>query len=272
MVSFVVIFALLVWSYLVKNCIISSNVQRSRSTKVNIAICDDDVTMMHLIEDESKKYFEKQNTEVEFLLFQNGESLISAVKQKENSIDILLLDIDMPGMSGFEVAKILRETCEELILIFITSHEMYVYDSFEYRPFRYIRKSKLKTELPLALRAAYSLCLTKVKKYVTVEDDAGEYILELSKISYFEINGRKIDIHLTDGRMIHAKKTMKAFYKEVQEKNFVKIYEGCAVNIQYIKGYLKDEIILDNGEKLLTSREGMKKVKKELAKYWSKLI
>ena len=49
----------------------------------------------------------------------------------KEDFDILFLDIDMPDISGLEVAKKLREKGSDIILIFISAHEQYVFDSIE---------------------------------------------------------------------------------------------------------------------------------------------
>lgn len=46
----------------------------------------------------------------------------------------------MPDVSGLEVAKKLRQKHLDIILIFISAYEQYVFESIEYNPFRYIRK------------------------------------------------------------------------------------------------------------------------------------
>lgn len=48
----------------------------------------------------------------------------------------------MPGISGLEIAKKLREENSDIILIFVSAHEQYVFESIEYSPFRYIRDRK----------------------------------------------------------------------------------------------------------------------------------
>ena len=68
----------------------------------------------------------------------------------------MFLDIDMPGISGLEIAKKLREENSDIILIFVSAHEQYVFESIEYSPFRYIRKSRIEKELFLDLKAAYA--------------------------------------------------------------------------------------------------------------------
>ena len=77
----------------------------------------------------------------------------------------------MPDITGLDVAKTIRQTNSNIILIFISSHEQYVFKSIEYRPFRYIRKEYLKEELPNALKAAYKLIESDKDESIIVKAD-----------------------------------------------------------------------------------------------------
>ena len=129
-----------------------------------IAICDDDSKITSRLESGIREIFKNLKDDVDVSVFFYGTDLIDTIKKEKIHYDILLLDVDMPNISGLEVAKILRETNEDIIIIFISSYEKYVFDSFEYNPFRYIRKNRIKEELSIALKSAYALYKKKRKK------------------------------------------------------------------------------------------------------------
>lgn len=234
-----------------------------------IAICDDDSKITSRLESDIRAIFKNLKDDVDVSVFVNGTDLIDTIKKEKIHYDILLLDVDMPNISGLEVAKILRETNEDIIIIiFISSYEKYVFDSFEYNPFRYIRKNKIKEELSIALKSAYSLYKKSERRYVVIKSDDGDYRVEQSEICYFEIVKRKLFIHLANNKVLGMWKPIKDFINEINDNNFVKIHSGCVVNMKYIKEYTSYDVILDNGEKLFTSRAGMKILKDELTRYW----
>jgi len=121
---------------------------------MRIAICDDNLEFLKQIEDIVSCIYKETQVELVVSCFQNGQALLEEMKKQEEDIDLLLLDIDMPEISGLEVAKAVRAMGKECILMFISSYENYVFDTFEFSPFRFIRKGKLSQELPIALRAA----------------------------------------------------------------------------------------------------------------------
>lgn len=239
---------------------------------MNIAICDDDSEIIKIIHENVNRIFEEMNVNVNLSGFANGNDLIAAIQKEKYYFDLLLLDIDMPEISGLEVAKKLRERNNNIIIIFVSSFDHYVFDSLEYSPFRYIRKSRINEELKHALMSAYSVYKKNKKRYIQVKNSEGEYKIELSEILYFEIIKRKLFLHLTDNRVFSVWKTIRDLYNEVYNGCFVKIHSGCVVNMKYIKEYSNHDITLDNGEKLPVSRAGMKVLKNELTRYWSECI
>ena len=84
--------------------------------------------------------------------FSTGRSLLDAVEGLHP--DVVLLDISMPDMSGFEVARFLAENFPLLPIVFVTQHAgaAYVSEAFRLRASGYVLKGRVVAELPAALR------------------------------------------------------------------------------------------------------------------------
>ena len=82
---------------------------------MRIAICDDEVSMVQILEEKIKKLLPDAVIEK----YLSGDELIASGSKP----DILFLDIQMPGMDGMETAKVLRQDNEDMILIFVTAAE-----------------------------------------------------------------------------------------------------------------------------------------------------
>ncbi|KIR01495.1 two-component response regulator [Lachnospiraceae bacterium TWA4] len=118
---------------------------------VKVAICDDEQESLERVKNELIKSADELEIEVEIHPYTDGRQVL----EDEQNLDVLFLDIDMPMISGLEVARTLRENGSEVILIFISAHEQYVFESMEYQPFRYIRKERIEAEVFHALKSAY---------------------------------------------------------------------------------------------------------------------
>ena len=123
---------------------------------MRIASCDDDNEMLGRLKKDVIEIFGILKVNIEIFSFSDGKELLRTIQNDDENFDLFLLDIDMPDVSGLEIAQMLREMSVNLIIIFISAYDNYVFDSIEYSPFRYIRKSRIKEELPLALVLKYN--------------------------------------------------------------------------------------------------------------------
>ncbi|MFQ9514239.1 MAG: LytR/AlgR family response regulator transcription factor [Eubacterium sp.] len=235
---------------------------------INIAVCDDEDQSLNNIHNELMKAGENLNISIETYLYTDGNKVFDLICSGKEDFDILFLDIDMPNISGLEVAKKIRKFKSDILLIFISAHEQYVFDSIEYNPFRYIRKNKMEQELLLTLKAAYTCLMADMDKYAIIKTEDGEVKVKHSNIIYYEVEARKIRIHMNDGRSLFTRKTIKDFFEELGDENFIRIHSGCVVNVRYINEFSNFDITLDSGERLIVSRRKIKDVKTTLLNYW----
>lgn len=239
---------------------------------LKIAICDDEKLILeHLIE-KTRKITSELNKNVEIISYNDGQTLVDTITSKGNSFDILMLDIDMPTISGLEVAKIVRATDNNTIIIFISSHESYVFESFEYNPFRFIRKYRIEQEFAIALEDAIAVCEKNIQRYIVVKDEDRECRIAHSQICYFELIKRKLYIHLENEQILKTWKTVQEFLDDLDDRSFVKFNKGCVVNLKYVSECRNTSIILDNGTELMASRAGIKLIRQELLTYWGEHV
>ena len=133
---------------------------------MRIAICDDEVSVVEILEEKIKMLLPDAVIEK----YLSGEELIlSSCKP-----DILFLDIQMPGKDGMETARILREDNKDMILIFVTAVEEYVFQAFDVGAFHYLVKpfsdEKLKEVLTKAVHIVKNRLLAKEdQKYIMIQ-------------------------------------------------------------------------------------------------------
>lgn len=188
----------------------------------------------------------------------NKSELLKLIKKEIP--DVFILNMDNCENLGFEIVKEIRKKDLDCLIIFISSSDKYIFESFNYNPFRYIIRSRVDTELQSALESAFMLHKTR-KRNITVVSDGVIYRIQENEIIYAQVAGRKLSIHLTNNRTLYIWKTLREFIEELKGVNCIKINSGCLVNIQYIKKFIEHEVILKNDEKLLVSRSATKMLK-----------
>lgn len=235
---------------------------------IKTIVCDDNKQTADKIKSLANEIFKSFKINAEIYTYYSGKEILELICHKKYQFDLLLLDIDMPDITGLDVAKAIRQAESDIVLLFISSHEHYVFKSIEYRPFRYIRKQYLKEELSHALKDAYKLIESDKDKTIIVKVDDEDVRLKHSEIMYYEIENRKLAIHLSNTNILSIRKTIRDFSKELADNNFIQINSGCVVNAKYIDRISNADITLDNNEKLIVSRTKIKSVKSELLEYW----
>ena len=112
-------------------------------TKYTIAICDDEKYWQNQILNCCKLLENDINFNFEYHIFSSGEDVL----KYQSNIDILLLDEELPGTSGQSVKEQFEASNKNTIIIFITSHNEIVYDSFGKNVYGFITKPINQTNL-----------------------------------------------------------------------------------------------------------------------------
>ena len=231
---------------------------------INIAICDDETVFIEQLRSKLLNYSTELKTNNKITTFNNPDELL----KKIDEIDILFLDVDMPGMNGIEAAKKIRKTNDSILIIFVSNYDQYVYQSIKYKPFRYIRKNRLNIELYPALKDAYkNLLLENSNKKITIKLNRGNTAINKRDIVCIEKELKDTVIYISDNKII-TKMNLKDIEKELDEASFVKLHRGCIVNMKYIESYEKNVVQLFDKTIKEISRRKTKDVKDKIKKYW----
>ena len=113
---------------------------------MRIAVCDDDRRIREILLREISDYVPG----AEVICYKNGEDLLHA----ELIPDILFLDIEMPGINGIKLAEKLRGNGMDIVIIFISGEDKYVWQAFDVDALQYLRKPISKTDLTNTLERA----------------------------------------------------------------------------------------------------------------------
>jgi len=196
---------------------------------LQIAVCDDEQYILELIVGRLRSIVKQS---VNYKCFQTTQPEELLQFSKTTYIDILLIDIEMPNISGFEVVKQMWLYSEGTLVIFITNMDLYVYDSLKYHPFRFIRKSHFE-ELEEALISAISLINSKIEKFYIRINAALSIKVKIEDIVYFESIHNHVKLVTINGEKKY-RSTLKDIERELKGKGFVRIHSGYLLNIKYV--------------------------------------
>jgi len=208
-----------------------------------IAICDDEKQILNQIHTKVKACFEKEDVPAEYLCFDDARALMELLEKQY--VDILFLDIDMPYFSGMDIAGFLLEKKIKTIIVFVTSHDALVYQSFAYKPFGFIRKTYMDEELPeLAERIRCEL--NDRKQEITVTRRAELVRILIRDIVYIEAEGNYLEIY-TETDSINIRETMTHMEDELKYKGFLRCHKGYLVNSEFVIKINSAELVVRYG-------------------------
>lgn len=216
---------------------------------MRLAICDDE----NIFTEKLLKFIEQKYNSLDLLIttFNSGEALVSYYRKGNPPFDIVLLDIEMKGIDGLQTAKLLRQSDFNAIIVFITSHEELACKGYEVSAFRFITKPISGAKVLEAIEAVKAQ--KQRAKTVLVKNAEGEYSLSLDEIRYFEAQNQQTIIYTSNQKYIH-RFSISDYEKELQADGFYLIHRSYLVNLKYVKGFNKQEVLLEQNIKLPLSR------------------
>lgn len=229
----------------------------------HIAICDDEpATCLH-IEQVFFEYAQNSNTGIITEIFYTGEALLEYMEQK-NDIDLLFLDIELPGKSGAEIGKLMRESLknESVQIVFISSKEKYAMQLFQVRPFDFLIKPLSETMLINTFEKYRKLCTKRNRFFEYKIGKQNEKILS-SEIMYFMCEKRKICI-VTPIDKIYFYGNMKDLHKNLNLEGFWSVNNSFIINTAYVKLFREKEIVMCDNYCIPVSNSYRKEIKKKL--------
>lgn len=226
---------------------------------MKLFICDDEAQIRYVFEIMIQKLYPQSDIKA----FGSGEELLSELEKEP--CDVLLLDIDMPGMDGMDVAKRLGEMEVKPLLVFVTSHDELVYDSFRYHPFGFVRKSYFEKEIEKVLRDCERE-LASCEAHFTFRTNGKEVCLPLEKILYFEADGNYLKLYLAEEEY-RLRSTITAVENSLASHGFIRVHKGFLVNQSAIRMLGADELQLENGTELPIGKTYAEAAKKLFMRY-----
>ncbi|RZK64883.1 MAG: response regulator transcription factor [Pedobacter sp.] len=208
---------------------------------------------------------------------ENGKKLIETQHP-----DLVLLDIQMPGKSGFDLLKELPKINFEVI--FITAYDRYGIQAIKFSALDYLLKPINITEFLSALEKAEHKIASKKEstniqnllKYLKGGKEVPKIALptlkeimyvKVSEILRCEAENNYTNFHLLNGEQVLVCKTLKEFSELLIPHNFIRSHQSHLVNIDCVKSYLKEDggtLLLSNMEKIPISRQNRDMVKEAL--------
>ena len=177
--------------------------------------------------------------------FDNGKDALQFLEA--NDVDLIFLDIEMPGMSGIELLDELKKIPQ---VIFTTSNKEYAYEAIEYEVTDFIKKPIEPLRFEKAVQKAIKLeedlksaALSSSKSEIYLRVD-GKYIrIPYGDILYFENVGDYIKI-ITESKVHVFHGALKNIDARLNHPRMLKVHRSFIVNLNKIKDIEDNSIVI----------------------------
>ena len=176
---------------------------------------------------------------------------VSSIDLKQK-FDYYFIDIMLEGENGINCGKMIIDKNYFAKIIYMSSEESLVYDTFASKVYFFIRKENLKHDLE---RLWIKINQDNVKNtdYIEIISDRKRQMILKKEIIYIESNRNKCQIYMIK-EQYEVYITLKSFLNELDSNQYFRLNSYTIINLEYVKSVSGKEVVLINGESFVLKR------------------
>ena len=223
---------------------------------MRIAIVDDIASERTLLHARLQQQLVKRGVHADLAEFENGEFFLKAAK--ERSFAVLFLDIYMDGANGVEIARELRKSDPDCLLIFTTTSTDHAVEGFKVRALHYLVKPYSEKEISDLIDEILSR-IPSSGKYIDIKVNGSNIRVPFRSIVYAEHFSHMIHIHTTGGKELITRQSFEAFTASLKmDSRFYLCSRGVVINLDHAVDFDGALFILDDETRISVSRKLVK--------------
>lgn len=231
--------------------------------ELHVAICDDEEKQVAFLSNLAHAWAKKRGCAVRVDGFSGAESFFFRYDE-DKSFDILLLDIEMGGMNGVDLARMIRQENRELQIIFVTGYMDYIIDGYDVEALNYLLKPVTEEKLLAVLdRAAERL--TRRESALVLETGDETVRLPLYEIRFLEVRQNYVTVHAEEAYTV--KRPLSELEQELDD-SFFRTGRSFIVNLRYVKKVSHTAVLLADGTSVPLSRGLYDKLNQAIIRYF----
>ena len=200
---------------------------------MHIALADDRPDALKKLSDTLNEYAARNGLHFDLHLFPSGEALLEACSSCRFSV--IFLDVFMNGMTGIETAAKIRETDEDVFLIFLTTSNEHQAQAIHWHVFDYINKEEGPEAVCRVMDRLLRRRTGQSGPSLTFTSEKSEITLRYSDLVCLTADRNYLVLHSRDKKEYRTRMTLASVWSRLeQDGRFLQIIRGVIVNMDYI--------------------------------------
>lgn len=213
-------------------------------------IVEDDPDEASRLTDFVRRYSDTHETSFQITWFKSAMEMLS----DRSHYDLILLDIDLPGINGMEAAQLMRVYDEATPIIFVTNLAKYAVKGYEVGATGFIVKPVNWGNLSISLDRALRTIRQNAGRSTIVPTEDGMRVIPFGSIVYIDVRGHQLSYHLENGEVLETRGSLAQVEGELAGAPIVRIAKSCIVNMDKIQLMRPQSLQMVTGEQLPISR------------------
>ena len=205
---------------------------------VKIALVDDDASYREELLSYLRKYEQECGEKFHITTFADGDEILDGYTA---SYDIILMDIAMRFVDGMETAERIRRMDSEVVIIFITNMPQYAMKGYTVDALDYVLKPLSYYAFSQRIDRALNRMRRRSKKYLTISIKGGVKKLDVSQITYIEVQDHDLIYHTTTGALL-SKGKLTEVEEQLDPKRFFRCGKSHLVNLEFVDGVQNNNV------------------------------
>lgn len=202
----------------------------------HIAIVDDEKIFTDQLEEYIKQYQSENPVEFQVSVFHSSTEFIAGFQR---DYDLILLDVEMPQLNGMELAHKIRETDEQVVLMFITNMAQYAIHGYSVGALDFVTKPLNYYTFAMKLTRALKRVPKKEATSILLTMTDGVKRVEMKQIYYLEVQNRLLHYYTDEGEFV-VRGTLQSAEEKLASYPFEKCNHWYLVNLMHVKEVRKN--------------------------------
>lgn len=220
---------------------------------IKVGICDDEKEFWDIIGEMLRFYFEEKGIDYQQKEYESGKAFM---KEKDET-DILLLDIEMKGISGIQLKDWLQGEVEDVKIIFVTNHSEEMPEAFGKNVYGFLKKPVKQAQLAKYLNRI--LEDMEENQNLVIKSLNRDIVVKIKNIFYF-VSEKKYSQMVSKSGKYFCDMSLYQLEEMLKHKSFFRCHKSYLVNLGNIHR-IEESIFMENGDKIPVSRRKIKDLK-----------